>query len=197
MAEPIRQFIDYLRYNLEGIYLKLLVAFIILLTGAIIGKLLGKLTNRILHEIELDNILKKATGKELKFEKFISSFAMYLVYFITIIMVLNQLNVTTTVLQMILAAVIIIIIISVILAIKDFVPNAFAGLYIYRRGLIKEGETINLNGIVGKVAHINLVETKLETKEGDLVYVPNSTITKKGVMKVKGKAQKKLSAKPE
>lgn len=189
MAEYIQNIISYFS-EFRGIYTKLLVAFIILLIGSIIGKLLGKLTARILHEIELDNILKKASGIEVRLEHLFSIFVTYFVYFITIIMVLNQLNVTTTVLQMLSAAVIIIIIVSVILAIKDFVPNAFAGIYIYRRKLIKEGERIKVKGIEGEVVHINLVETKLETRDGDIVYVPNSAITKTEVVKVK-EAKKK------
>jgi len=177
--------------NFRGLYSGLLVAFIILLIGFIIGKLVGKVTKRILHEIELNNILKKASGIEVKLEQFISVFVTYFIYFITIIMVLNQLNVTTTILQMLSAAIIIVIIVSVILAIKDFVPNAFAGFYIYRRKLIKEGDKIKVKGIQGKIVHINLVETKLETKDGDTVYIPNSAITKTEVLKVKERKKKK------
>lgn len=190
MIEIIQKAVDYL-LKFEGIYLKFLVSFIILLVGFIIGKLLGKLTNRILHEVELDNILKKATGKEIRLENLLSAFLTYLIYFITLILFLNNLNVTTTVLQMLLAGVIIIIIVSFILAVKDFIPNAFAGIYIYKRGLIKEGETIRVKGVEGKVTHITLVETKLETKEGDSVYLPNSAITKTEIVKVKKAKAKK------
>ena len=191
MIEYLQDTIAYLS-NFRGLYSMLLVAFIILLIGSIIGKLVGKLTERILHEIEIDNILKKASGMNVKVEKLIAGFVTYFIYFITIIMVLNQLNVTTTVLQMLSAAVIIIIIVSVILAIKDFVPNAFAGFYIYRRKLIREGDNIKVKGIIGEVVHINLVETKLETKDGDTVYIPNSAITKTEITKMKdGKTSKR------
>ncbi|MFO8016695.1 MAG: mechanosensitive ion channel family protein [Candidatus Woesearchaeota archaeon] len=192
MALTVQGIVDYFRNNFAGLYSNILVAFIILLMGFIIGKLLGKLTHRLLNEVGLDHILKKASGVELKLERFLAAAVTYFIYFITIIMVLNQLNVTTTVLQMLSAAVIILIIVSVILAVKDFIPNAFAGIYIYRRDLIKKGEKIRVKGIEGEVAHINLVETKLETSEGDIVYLPNSAITRTEVVKLKkGQGRKK------
>lgn len=183
--------IYYIRDNFSWLYTKLLVAFIILLIGFIIGKLFGKLAGRILHEVEIDSILSRATGRAIKLEHGISVCITYLTYFVTIILVLNQLGITTTVLQMILGAVIIIIVISLILAIKDFVPNAFAGIYIYRHKLIREGERIKVKGIEGIVTHINLIETKLKTKEGDIVYMPNSAITGTEVTKIKKRHARK------
>lgn len=182
----------YLKDLFASLYLDILAAIIILLVGFILAKLFGKVIQRVLHEIEVDNILKKATRIDVKFESWAGTFVTYFMYFITIIMALNQLNITTTVLQMLSGAVIIIFIISVVLAIKDFVPNTFAGFYIYRNKFIEEGETIRVKGIEGKVIHINLVETKIETKDGDVVYIPNSVLTKTEVIKVfQGKKAKK------
>ena len=182
----------YLKNLFANLYLDILAAVIILLVGFVLAKLFGKIVQKVLHEIEVDSILLKATQIDVKFEGWAGTFVTYFVYFITIIMALNQLNITTTVLQMLSGAVIIIFIISIVLAIKDFVPNTFAGFYIYRNKFIEEGETIRVKGIEGKVIHINLVETKIETKDGDVVYIPNSVLTKTEVIKVfKGKKEKK------
>ncbi len=174
----------YIKDLFANLYLDVIAAVIILLVGFILAKLFGKVVQRVLHEIEVDKILKTATRIDVKFEGWVGTFVTYFVYFTTIIMALNQLHITTTVLQMLSAAVIIIFIISVILAIKDFVPNTFAGFYIYRNKFIEEGETIRVKGIEGKVIHINLVETKIETKDGDVVYIPNSVLTKTEVIKI-------------
>lgn len=195
METTVQATTDYLANNLAPLYMRLIVALIILLVGFMIGKLLGKLVGRIIHEVEIDSILRKASGMNVKIESFISAVVTYFIYLVTIIMVLNQLGMTTTILQMISAAVIIIVAISIILGIKDFVPNAFAGFYIYKRNLIRVGERIRVKGLEGKVMHINLVETKLETKDGDTVYVPNSAMTQAGVMKMKTRAKKKIMKK--
>lgn len=178
------QSIFYFKNLFATLYLDVIAAIIILLVGFILAKLFGRVVQRILHEIEVDKILKTATHIEVKAESWTGTFVTYFVYFITIIMALNQLHITTTVLQMLSAAIIVIFIISIILAVKDFIPNMFAGFYIYRNKFINEGETIRVKGIEGKIIHINLVETKIETKDGDIVYIPNSVLTKTEVIKI-------------
>ena len=187
--------ISYLIGFLRDWYARLIAALIILLIGIIIGKVIGRIILKLLHDLDIDSIAKNATNIDLKIERGISAFAAYFIYFITIIMVLNQLNVTTTVLQMLSAAIIIIIIISIVLAVKDFIPNTFAGFYLYRNKLIREGETVRVKGMEGRVVQISLIETKLETKDGDIVYIPNSVLTKTEIIKLKDMGSKKLSKK--
>lgn len=184
MAEYLRNATEY-AMEARSVYLEYLVNILILLIGFIIGKLAGKIAGRILHELEVDSILKKAAGISINIEHKISVFVTYIIYFITIIIFLNNLGVTTTVLQIIFAAVVAIIIISLLLATKDFIPNAFAGFYIYRRKIIDVGDRVSIRGVKGEVTHINLLETKLRTKEGDMVYIPNSAVAKTGIVKLK------------
>ncbi len=179
--------ISHLPNLLSGIFTKLVVAVIIVLIGLVAGKLLGKLIHKLLHEIELNNLIKKSAGIKISMEEIISSFVTYFIYFIFIVMALNQLGLTTVVLHMISGAILIIIIISIMLSIKDFMPNMFAGLFIHKKKFIKEGDIIEVDNTKGKIAHINLVETTIETKQGDIVYVPNSLLTKKTIIKVKKK----------
>lgn len=175
---------SYINDIFRNIYLKLLSAFIILLIGFIIGKIVSKVVGKFLHDIEFDKVLKKAMRINVSLEKGISSFSAYIIYFITIIIVLNQLNVATTVLQMLLAAVIIVIVVSILFAIKDFIPNMFAGYRIYKHDLINVGEIIRVKGVEGRIIEITLLETKLKTKEGDVVYLPNSIISKSEIIKL-------------
>ncbi|MBW3000025.1 mechanosensitive ion channel family protein [Candidatus Woesearchaeota archaeon] len=187
MTEFLNKSIDFVTLVFAEFYSRILVAVIILLLGFIIGKVAGKIVKKILHELEMNVIIKKATRIDFNLEKVIATFVSYFIYFITIIMVLNQLNITTTVLQMLSAAVIILVIISVLLAIKDFVPNVFAGFYIYRNKFIKKGETIKVKGMEGEVIDITIIETKIETRDGDIVHIPNSALTKTEIIKVKRK----------
>jgi len=186
-ASVITDSIGILPKLLSGIFTKLVVAVIIMLIGLIAGKLLGKFIHKALHEIELNKILRKAAGVKVSIEEIISTFVTYFIYFIFIVMALNQLGLTTVVLHMISGAILIIIIISILFSIKDFMPNMFAGFFIHQKGFIKEGDIINVDNTEGKVIHINLVETKIETKKGDIIYIPNSLLTKKTVIKIKKK----------
>jgi len=159
-------------------FVKFIVAVIILLMGIIFGRILGKLTQKFLKEIELNNILKKA-HIHLALEQTISHFVKYFIYFIAAIWALNELGLTTTILNMISGAALIVIIISILLAIKDFIPNAMAGFLIYQRGMLKEGNKILVDGLEGEVKKISILETVIETKNKDKIHIPNSTITKK------------------
>ncbi len=186
-ASVITNSINILPKLLSGIFTKLVVAVIIVLIGLVLGKILGKLIQKALHEVELNRIIKKAAGIKVSVEEIISTFITYFIYFIFIVMALNQLGLTTVVLHMISGAVLIIIIISVLLSIKDFMPNMFAGLFIHQKRFIKEGDILKVDSTEGKVVHINLIETKIETKQGDIIYIPNSLLTKKTVVKLKRK----------
>ncbi len=166
---------------LSQFFTKIIVAIVILLIGFIVGRIAGRLLHKILHEIELDKILKKA-GIKIALEDILSHFLTYFIYFITIIWALSELGLTTTILNMVSAAILIVIIVAVLLAVKDFIPNAFSGFFIYRKDLIKPGDRIKINGLEGKVKKISLVETEVETRKGDLILLPNSNVTKKAII---------------
>jgi len=173
-------------YLLKNYYSKIITAVIIILVGFTIGKLLGRIVQKVLHGMEADAIFKKAIQADIRIEQTAGRFTSYLIYAITVVMALNQLNVTTTILQMIIAAIIITVVIAAALAVKDFIPNAFAGLYILKKKTVEEGQRVRIKGIEGKVVAVTLVETKLQTKEG-IVHVPNSSITKSEIVTLRKK----------
>jgi small-conductance mechanosensitive channel len=169
---------------ISGLFTRMVVAVIILLIGFVVGKLLGKIVKNLLHSIEFNKIIKKATGINISLEQGISFFVSYFIYFLFIVMALNQFGLTTVVLHMISGAILIIIIISIFLSIKDFMPNMFSGVFIHKKKFINVGDVIRVDNTEGKVVYINLVETKIETKRGDIIYIPNSLLTKSKVTKI-------------
>ena len=89
-----------------------------------------------------------------------------------------------------LAGAVVMIIIATALGIKDFIPNMIAGIFIYRQGIIKENQRMIIKNVEGKVKKISIIETELETKNGDIILVPNSLIIKSTVIVKKGKNEK-------
>ena len=185
MAEWITNSVNYIINTVSGLMTKLIVAVLIILIGFIAGRVAGKLTQKVLHELELDRILKQTAKIKFSLEKALGKFVAYFIYFIAIIIALNQVGLTTTILHMISAAVLIIIVISIVLGVKDFIPNLLAGMHIHRKGLLKEGDRIRVRGTEGKVISVELTETKLKTKKGDIIILPNSILVKEEIVKLK------------
>ena len=163
------------------LFTKFIVAVFILLIGFIIGRIVSKIIAKFLKEVELDKVLKKA-GIKAKIENFISNGAKYCIYFISVILAINEIGLTTTILNMISAAALVLIIISFILAIKDFIPNVISGFILYQKSIIKKGDKVKFDQLEGTVIGISLIETQIKTRKGDIIHVPNSTITKKEII---------------
>jgi len=179
------EFVMGLRMNyvtFQVIINKVILAFIILIIGLIVGRLAGKFIEKILKELEVSKVLKKATKRDFVFEERVGNLVKYLVYFFGIVIALNQLGLTSTLLTLLAGAVLLIIILAFLLAVKDYIPNLIAGFRIYKNQMYKKGDTIEIDGVKGEVMDIKLIETKIK-KGSDMIYIPNSTILK-GNLKV-------------
>jgi small conductance mechanosensitive channel len=162
---------------------KLIAAVLIVLIGIIIARFLNKLIYKILHNIEINKILKKQLKIRIPLEETIASLIKYFVYFVTIILAFNQLGITIITLHIILTAFLIFIIALFIISIKDFIPNLIAGFYIKQKSLIKENNKIKIDNIEGVIKEITLTETRIITKQKDLILIPNSLLIKSKIIK--------------
>jgi small conductance mechanosensitive channel len=177
--------LDSLSSKLSDLTLKLIAAVVILLIGLVIGRFLGNLTKKILHELELDKLLKEQTRFKIPLEQFLGSVVKFVVYLLFIILALNQLGLETAILNIILTIILVVLVAFMILAVKDFIPNFVAGIILHQKRNIKAGERIEVNDIEGEVINVTLIETKIRTKSGEIVYIPNSVLTKNVVIKKK------------
>lgn len=168
------------------LFKNLLIAVVTLLIGFVIGKILGKLAERILKEIEIDKSLKKL-GIRISIAELIGLLISYFLYAVAIVSALNQLKVTEAILSVIQAALVIVLVVSLILGIKDFIPNFFAGLFMASNGLISKGDYIKIRNAEGRVVKRGLVETIIENYKGEILYVPNAILVKQEIVKIKRK----------
>ena len=178
------QDLDYKNILYSPVFSKILVTLIILLVGMVIGRVIGKVIYRVLHELNLNQTIRKTTKIKASIEKVISSFIAYFIYFVTIIMALSNLGLSTTVLNIIIIAIVTVFIIAIFFIIKDFFPNILAGIFIKQKGFIKEGDFIAVEGKEGKIISINIIETTIKTEKGDVVYIPNAILSQKEITKL-------------
>lgn len=195
MNEYILTALDFVKEVFSGFVNKVLLAVIILLLGFIIGKTLSKLIARLLAEINLNKVLTDISGIKFHIEEVISHFVLYFIYFISVITALKQLGIATEILNILSGAVIVLIGIFIILSVKDFIPNIISGIVIYQKNIISKGDEIEFKNVSGKVVEITLLDTKLETKKGDLIIIPNVNLTKNEL--IKKKKSRKIKAPEE
>ena len=174
----------------RSVYVNLVAAAIIVLIGFILGKLLSKVTYKILRTIEIRSALKE-TGFHTPFERSVSTAAAYLVYFIAIVMALHQLQLATVILYVVITCVLLVFVVSFLLSLKDFVPNLKAGFSLYKNRALRRGDIIAVQGIIGTIAQISLTKTRLVTKNGDIVYIPHVTMFESGFTKKKSPKKRK------
>ncbi|MFH1133706.1 MAG: mechanosensitive ion channel domain-containing protein [Nanoarchaeota archaeon] len=159
--------------TLSGIFTKVLLAVIILLLGFIIGRIAGKLVLRFLQDLRVNRFLQKRIGTSLYFEEAAGLVVSYGIYIITIIQSLNSLGITLMVANVLLAVSVFIILLFIVLAVKDFVPNLFAGIYIHSKRRIQEGMLLRIKNTSGEIVSTGLLETTIKTGRGERIIIPN------------------------
>jgi small-conductance mechanosensitive channel len=178
---------DAVRESTSGLFYKFIVSIVLLLIGFILGKIMGRLVYKFLHSFEVNEAFAKLTGATLKIEEVAETFTTYFIYFVTIVIVLQQIGLVSTILHMIAAGIIILIILSTFLGIKDFIPNAIAGFFMHSNKKFKIGQKIKVKGMQGKIIEITLLETKIETRNGDVIFIPNSVLSRTEVTYIRSK----------
>ena len=169
--------------SVEGYLFNITIAILILLLGFVLGKLAGRVVSKVFSRLSL-GILFRKIGIKRSLEGVLGSTTSMVIYFVSIIAALNQLHIAPLVLTIIVVIVIAVLVISFLLSMKDFLPNLLAGIFVYRHGVITEGDRIQVQDTIGTVVHLSLIETQLETKEGDIVFIPNTLLTKNKVIKL-------------
>ncbi len=170
------------------IFNNIIVAAIMLLAGLIAGKLVGRFLHRFLSEIELNKTISNSTKISMPADEIISLFVMYIIYFFSIIIAIDIMNLEGILFNALAAAIVIIVLMSIAFSLADFIPNIFGGVFLHQKGIIHKGDIIRANGMEGKIISIDLVDTKLKTKAGDLIFVPNSFLAKNLILVKKKKS---------
>ncbi len=156
---------------------------LIIVFGIIGGNILSIVTKKIFNSFELNRILQDI-GMKFPVAELLQSLIKYGFYLGGLLLGLTFLGLEKTVLLIVLFIILALLILFILLAFKDFIPNLFAGLVIYFKRKIRQGEVIGIETIEGKVIHMDMLEIKLRTTDGDVIVMPNvlvfnSTIIRK------------------
>ena len=169
----------------------IILAILIVFLGLVIGRIAGRLVERIFKDFKVDATVKEKTGKAISFQKFASNLVSYTIYILFTVFALNQIGITHLLLNIIIIILVLVIISTILLSLKDSIPNMIAYRTITKKKLVRKGDIISFNQVEGKVKQINASETLIKTKGGDLIHIPNILFLKEPFIQKKLKAHKK------
>ncbi|MBQ6181744.1 MAG: mechanosensitive ion channel [Ruminococcus sp.] len=141
----------------------LIMALVILIIGVMVVKLICRMFRKTLNKASIDGAARS----------FLVSFVRIILYMVLLIMVLSVLKVPMSSIITILGAAGL----AVSLALQNCLSNLCGGFIILFSKPFTAGDTIELDGTVGKVQSISILYTKIETFDKKTVYVPNGKVS--------------------
>lgn len=154
------------------------IGIVILIAGLALGLLVKKITFRILQEFEVDRIMN-TLGFAYNTEWWISSLLSYAIYIVTAILFLDQLGIRLAVMYALVAGILLLAILTVVVGLKDILPNFRGWIYLRRQKLLRTGHQIKLPEVAGIVQRIGYLETEIKTRKGEVLHLPNALFRKK------------------
>ena len=165
----------------DEVVMNLVLAGAYLMVGVIVVSFLVKLARSFLNDKEIKRMLQRLGVGEHVVDILLSGIRLYL-YFILLLIVLSRLGVSSVLTDMLIILLVIGIIAVLLFGIKNFVPNAAAGIYLSSTRMISKGDKIVVDKYEGKVEEINLLNTVLKRKE-EKIIMPNALLIKQRVIK--------------
>ena len=167
-------------YNilLNDILTKLVIFTTIFILGLVIGRFLGKITCKILNELEMDKILTKNFNMVVDLEKIIGKLVQYAISLWAFLYGLSQINIDIRIFVYLLFLVVFFLVIFAILEVKDYLTNLFIGIFMINKKFLKIGQKIKIGDIEGEIIKITNIEIKIITDKNDTFFVPNAMLRK-------------------
>ena len=163
--------------TVQSIVYSLSITIILLLAGLGLVTLIKRFLHRLIIELKLNELFKKR-GFHYDVEGSITLIISLAVYITFIIIFLNYLKITYTLLYIFLGILLILILLTSIVGIKDILPNLLAMLLLRGKSKIKVGMNIKIHEICGVVEKVGYFETRFKTKDGDSLLIPNHIMFK-------------------
>ncbi len=166
------KFIDEKKFNFKFYYIIIIVAITF---GA---KLLVNLT-----KIYISRKVKEKNGLNQGSEYIYNQLAKYVIYVFSFFLCLKTLDIEIAILLTGSAA----LLVGVGLGLQDVFKDMFSGIILLFEGNVKVGDIVEMSNagitepIVAKIIKINIRTTQIETREGNVLIIPNNKLTQEHV----------------
>ena len=166
MKEKIVSILEFQLFTINDYSLSvanLLSAFLILA----IARLLVFLIQKILHRSFVRQNLSDK-GKEYAINQILK----YLIYTIALVLVIESLGFNVTILIASSAA----LFVGIGLGLQDIFKDILSGIFLLFERTIQVGDIVEIDSLVGRVKEINIRTSKVRTRDGIMIIVPNNNL---------------------
>jgi small-conductance mechanosensitive channel len=115
----------------------------------------------------------------------------FAVYLIAIIIALNKLDLTTTIINTIIILFVVVMVLFILFGVNDIFSNFFAGLFFRMKKHILVGDIIKIKDpkrtIDGRVEKITLLDMRIDTGREEIVIIPNTLLLRSVITKTRKK----------
>lgn len=153
-------------YNLVFLR-KIIEPLVIIISGLIIGRILGKITKKVLFDLQLKS--------RFKLHRLMENAVKYSIYVLAVFLAIKHSGITDILINVGVIVALFLLLLLAFLLCLDLVRNSLAGVFVHKN--IEEGNKIKLDGIEGKVEKISLIKTRIKSN-GEIFLVPNCFIKK-------------------
>ena len=156
----------------------LIFALIFLLIGLFLVKQIMRIVRHAFERANMDRIMSS----------FLRSVIKIVLYIILFVIVLSLLDVPMDSIVAVIASAGV----AVALALKDSLSNLAGGFIVLFSKPLKAGDTVEINGTVGKVEAINILYTRIITPDNTAVYVPNGVVAGNKIINYTDKERRRV-----
>lgn len=141
----------------------LIFALLFLLLGLFVIKQVMRILRRAFDRSNMDGIMAS----------FLRSVIKIVLYMLLVVITLSILDVPMDSIVAVIASAGV----AVGLALKDSLSNLAGGFIILLSKPLKEGDTVEVDGVTGKVESISILYTRMVTQDNTTVYLPNGVVS--------------------
>lgn len=156
----------------------LVFALIFLLIGFFLIRQIMRIIRRAIERSNIDRIMAS----------FLRSIIQIVLYIILFVIVLSLLDVPMDSIVAVIASAGV----AVALALKDSLSNLAGGFIILFSKPLNAGDTIEVDGTIGKVEAINILYTRMVTPDNSTVYIPNGIVSSNKIINYTSKDMRRI-----
>ena len=196
---PIRYVWEWLIELVTSSLTDITLAVIVLFSGLVIARITSLLIDTGLRTVRFNDALREGFGIPFNVSGALSQFVLWSVSAITVLWALRIVGLSTIVVTALAILALVIIAFSIVITLRDLLPNFIAGVEMHRKGFFAEGDTVSLDGERARVLEAGLLETILE-RDSIRIIIPNAMLLRREIIveeSASGEAEEASAPPPE